>query len=77
MRSYSIDTLTQHKETVAGTKNTFVHWDLTSSLSAPKKPAELSEKLSEIEGVMEKLYNQGRVRGLAAGIHYEVRISNR
>jgi CubicO group peptidase (beta-lactamase class C family) len=55
MRSYSIDTLTQHKETVA----------------EPKKPAELSEKLSEIERVMEKLYNQGRVRGLAAGIHYE------
>jgi len=55
MRYYSMDTLMQHKETV----------------TEPKKPAELSDKLSEIEGTIEKLYNLGRIRGLAAGIHYE------
>eukprot|EP00029_Vermamoeba_vermiformis_P007509 TRINITY_DN3273_c0_g1_i1.p1 TRINITY_DN3273_c0_g1~~TRINITY_DN3273_c0_g1_i1.p1 ORF type:complete len:555 (-),score=71.12 TRINITY_DN3273_c0_g1_i1:1475-3139(-) len=54
-RAYSIDTLMQHKET----------------MTEPKKPAELSDKLSEIEGMIEKVYNKGRIRGLAAGIHYE------
>jgi hypothetical protein len=44
-------------------------------LVEPKKSEQLGDKVSEIEGMIEKLYNEGRIRGLAAGIHFEVRIS--